>query len=160
MMSAEVAMDVEIVEQPARRLGTVRHIGPYHGIGQAFGRLGAALAAAQAASHAGEMLALFHDNPREVAAEALRSDAAVALPDDVPIPPGLVELRQPATTCAAVEHVGAYEQLGEVWGRLLGEWLPASGRRPAPAASYEIYLNDPRVTPKAELRTKLCLPLV
>lgn len=151
-------MQVEIVEQPARRLGTVRHVGPYHGVGQAFGTLGGLLAASGAEQHATEMLALYHDDPRAVAAEALRSDACVALPDGVPMPAGLVEQRLPAATCASIVHVGPYERLPAAWAQL-GQWLATSGRRGAERASWEIYLNDPRVTPPSDLRTQLCLPL-
>jgi AraC family transcriptional regulator len=158
MTRTEVRMQVDIVEQPARRLGTVRHVGPYHGVGQAFGTLGGLLASSGAEKDATEMLALFHDDPRTVAADTLRSDACVALPDGVPMPAGLVEQRLPAATCASIVHVGPYEQLPAVWAQL-GQWMGTSGRRPAEMPSWEIYLNDPRVTPPSDLRTQLCVPL-
>ena len=40
-------------------------------------------------------------------------------------------------------HVGPYEQLGDVWARFLGEWVPASGNRIGDGVSYEIYTNNP-----------------
>ena len=56
-------------------------------------------------------------------------------------------------------HVGPYEQLGDVWARLLGEWVPASGHRIGDGVSYEIYLNTPGEVPKEQLRTELYVPL-
>ena len=55
---------------------------------------------------------------------------------------------------------GPYEQLGDAWARMLGEWLPSSGRRISEAApSYEVYLNNPMTTPKNELRTEIRIPV-
>ena len=42
---------------------------------------------------------------------------------------------------------------------LLGTWLPGSGREPADAPIFEAYLDDPRDTAPAALRTDIHLPL-
>ena len=65
--------------------------------------------------------------------------------------------RQAATRSTV--HVGPYEQLGDVWARFLGEWVPASGNRIGDGVSYEIYTNTPGQVPKQELRTELYVPL-
>lgn len=154
-------MHVDITQEPARRLATVRHIGPYNQIGRAFGQLGQALGPAAGALFAGgaTMLALYHDAPDSVPPEALRADACVAVPDDFVLPPGLVEQRLPAGRYASTVHVGPYDQLGDVWQRFAGEWLPASGERAAASPAMETYLNNPETTPKAEWRTRLSIPL-
>jgi AraC family transcriptional regulator len=36
-------------------------------------------------------------------------------------------------------------------------WLPDSGREPANAPPYEVYLNDARTTPPEELLTEICI---
>ena len=41
----------------------------------------------------------------------------------------------------------------------MGEWLPASEHRVGDGPSYEIYLNDPRRTPREELRTEMYIPI-
>jgi AraC family transcriptional regulator len=105
------------------------------------------------------MIAIYHDDSEVVPLDQLRADAAVAVPGDFAIPNGLEEKRVPAGQFACTLHVGPYEQLGDTWARFMGEWLSASGHRVGRAPSYEIYLNDPRVTPKAELRAELYIPL-
>ena len=105
------------------------------------------------------MMAIYHDDPESVPADELPSDAAVVVPEDFAMAGGLVEQRLQSGPSACPVPVGTYERLGDTWARFLGEWLPASGRRLRIEPSYEIYRNDPRTTPKAELRTELFLPL-
>lgn len=154
-------MQVDIVEEPARRLGTVRHIGHYHDIGRAFGQLGQRLGAAAGPLFAGgaAMLGVFHDDPDTVPVDFLRSDASIVVPDDFVLPEGVTEQRLNGGRYATTVHTGAYEALAAVWERLRREWLPASGQQAASAPSFEIYLNDPGSTPKELLRTQLYLPL-
>ena len=57
-------------------------------------------------------------------------------------------------------HRGPYDRLHESYRWLFGQWLPSSGREPANRAVHEIYVNDPRTTPPADLVTHVCIPLV
>jgi AraC family transcriptional regulator len=153
-------MTVEIKDMPELRVGTVRHIGPYNQIPQAFQRLGAMVGpvAGLLRQQGAEMLAIYHDDPETVPPDELRSDAAVTVPADVPLPNGLVEQRLSGGRYACAVHVGPYEQLGDAWARFMGEWLPASGERVADGPSFEIYRNDPTTTPKTKLRTAMYIP--
>jgi DNA gyrase inhibitor GyrI len=56
-------------------------------------------------------------------------------------------------------HVGPYEQLPALWQQLFVEWLPGSGQRLRPTASFEIYRNTPEEVPPGELRTDLYVPI-
>ncbi len=153
-------MQVEISAHPARRLATVRHVGPYNQIGRAFAQLGQTLGPSMPVlAEQGAMLALYDDDPRSVSPEALRADAAMVVPEDFVLPPELTEQHLPAGRYASTVHVGPYEQLGDVWQRFMGEWLPASGERAAASPSVEMYLNNPETTLKAEWRTQLSIPL-
>jgi len=153
-------MEVKIDEYPELRVGTVRHIGPYIQINEAFERLGEIAGPARLFEKPGAlMVALFHDDPDSVPADQLRSDAAVVVPDDTRLPDGMTEQRIPAGEYASTVHIGPYEQLGDVWARFMGEWLPASGRRMNGGASYEVYYNTPMDTPKDKLRTEIRIPL-
>ena len=153
-------MQVDIEQKPAQRVATVRHIGPYNRINDAFEKLGALAGQAGLFHLAGaEMIALYYDDPESTPVEELRSDAGIAVPDDAALPPTLGDQRIAAGRYACTVYVGPYELLGDAWARFMGEWLPASGERVGDGASYEKYLNDPRTTPKAELRTEMCMPL-
>jgi AraC family transcriptional regulator len=153
-------MEVEITRMPEQRVAAIRHIGPYHEIGEAFGRLGEI--AGPAGLFAGPdaaMIALYHDDPESTPADQLRSDAGVRVTSDAALPKDLVEQRLPAGRYAKTVHVGAYDKLGDTWARFLGEWLPESGERLGSGPSYEQYVNDPRQTPKEKLLTEIYVPI-
>jgi AraC family transcriptional regulator len=157
--SGGTTMEVEIKDMPELRVGTVRHIGPYNQIPQAFERLGAIAGPAGLLRHAGSMMAIYHDDPETTPQDQLRSDAALVVPEGVNLPKGLVEQHIAGGRYARTVHVGPYEQLGDIWARFLGEWIPASGNRIGDGVSYEIYLNTPEHVTKKELRTELYVPL-
>jgi AraC family transcriptional regulator len=156
LAKGESEMDIEIVDRPELRLGTVRHVGPYNRVTEAFERLGEVEGVSELFQDPGvAMLAIYHDDPESTPQDELRADAAVVVPESTPMPEGLVEQRIPGGTFARYEHIGPYEELGDVWARLLGQWLPDSGYSIGPGGTYEIYRNDMREVPAEELRTDL-----
>jgi AraC family transcriptional regulator len=148
-------MDVNVRTQPELRVAGIRHIGPYHEIGRAFGRLGGLVGAPPAGA---QMIAVFHDDPETTPADRLRSDAGMTLPGSSTTPNGLIEQRIPAGRYASVVHKGPYEELPKVWAQLKKEWLPTSGHH-AGGPIYELYLNNPLTTAKPELLTEILLRL-
>ncbi|MFN8579716.1 MAG: GyrI-like domain-containing protein [Gemmatimonadaceae bacterium] len=105
------------------------------------------------------MIAIFHDDPESVAEAELRSDAGIVVPEDAKLPNELSETRVHAGRYAMTTHQGSYEGLGDVWSRLMGEWLPRSGERVGDGVSYEIYRNTPMDTPTEKLLTDIYVPL-
>ena len=153
-------MDVEIKEMPELRVGSVHHVGPYNQIPEAFGRLNAiAQRAGLFRSPGAAMIAIYYDDPETTPQEQLRSDAAIAVPNDATLPDGLDDQRIAGGRYARTEHVGPYEKLGDTWARFLGEWLPASGNRIGSGSMYEIYRNDPTKVKPSELKTDLYISL-
>ena len=154
-------MNVTIETMPELRVGAVHHTGPYNQISSAFAKLGQIVQTAGVAASADtRMLAIYHDDPETTPADALRAEAGMTLPSNATMPAGLDEHIVPAGRYAHATHIGPYERLGDVWARLMGEWIPASGERIADGPSYEIYANTPMDTPKDELRTEIYVPLV
>jgi AraC family transcriptional regulator len=150
-------MDVSIKQQPEVRVGTVRHIGPYDRISQAFERLSKVIAGVKRPPNP-QLLALYYDDPEATAADRLRSDAALSFPAGTDVPAGLIERRVPAGKYASLVHVGAYDGLPKAWATLKKE-VAARGLRATGAASYELYLNDPMSAAPSELRTELFMPV-
>jgi AraC family transcriptional regulator len=152
-------MDVEITSRPELRAVAIRHVGPYSRISEAFGRLGAIAGRAGLIRPGTTMMALYHDDPETTPEEKLRSDAALTIPADAKVPDGLTELMIPAGRYARMTHVGPYDNLGDAWARLMGEWLPSSGHRVGEGAAYEVYRNNPTDTKPSDLVTELYVPL-
>jgi AraC family transcriptional regulator len=149
-------MDVQIVNQPELRIAGIRHIGPYHEIGRAFGSLGGMLKGPPPAG--AQMIALFHDDPAVTPPDKLRSDAAITLIGQSSSAGGLIEQRVPAGRYAKTIHKGGYEGLPAAWNALKSEWLPTSGHKMG-HPSYEVYVNNPMTTEKSELLTEIYLRL-
>jgi AraC family transcriptional regulator len=92
------------------------------------------------------------------APERLRYDACIVVPEGFRVDGGPDEQVLAGGAHAVVVHRGPYERLPEVYGELMGRWLPASGRT-ARGVPYEIYRNDAQTTPPAELVTEIRVPL-
>ena len=60
-------------------------------------------------------------------------------------------------TVAVCLHVGPYSKIGAAYEALMA-WMAENRYEPAGPA-YEIYLNDPAVTPHSELQTQLVFPV-
>jgi AraC family transcriptional regulator len=58
----------------------------------------------------------------------------------------------PARRVAAIRHVGAYSDIGQVFARLFG-WAWPKGLVGASTETIGIYYDDPRSTPKEKLRS-------
>lgn len=152
-------MAVEIRDMPELRVATVRHVGPYDRISEAFARLGEAAGAARLFGPESAMIAIYHDDPEGTPAAELRSDAALVISRGANLPGDLGEQRLPAGRYACTVHRGSYRTLGDTWARLMGEWLPRSGYRVGEGPSYERYRNTPADVPEDQLVTELYVPL-
>jgi len=159
-IKGEPIVNVELKTMPELRVACVRHIGAYHRISEAFGRLGELAGRAGLIHGKPTMLAIYHDDPESTPEPELESDAGIVVPESATIPAGLTEQRLIAGRYACTLHVGPYETLGDAWARFMGQWLPRSGERLGPGASYEIYLNNPMEAPKEQLRTELYISLL
>lgn len=152
-------MDIDIQTMPELRVATVRHVGPYQHISEAFQRLGERAGRAGLIGQNGMMMAIYHDDPDATPPDELRSDAALVVEEGAMLPEGLGEARLPAGRYARATHRGAYARLGDSWARLLGEWLPASGHRLGAGKSYEVYRNTPMTVAEDALITELYVPI-
>jgi AraC family transcriptional regulator len=152
------AMQVEIVQKPALRVASIRHVGPYMQIHHAFQKLEQITKRTGLLEQGSAMVAIYHDDPDSTPPDQLRSDAGIVVPEGASLPSQLTEQRLPAGSYACTIHVGPYERLGDTWQRLMGEWIPSHGKR-VHGLSYERYLNMPGSVPKDELRTEICVPV-
>ena len=70
----------------------------------------------------------------------------------------LAQWSSPQTEALRVEHVGSYDHLGNAWSAA-HQFARCKRLRQKKTGSFEIYRNDPKDTPPAELRTEIFLPL-
>jgi AraC family transcriptional regulator len=150
---------VDITDQPPRRVAAVAHTGPYPEIGGAFDKLSAIITARGLWPAVRGGVAVYYDDPAAVEARALRSHAGFVMDEAAELPAGLDEVRLGAGPAAVLHFKGPYAGLQAGYDYLYGVWLPASGREPADAPVYEVYLNGPSDVPPEELLTDIVVPL-
>ena len=152
-------MKVEVVEQPALRLASVRHVGSYMRVNEAFQRLNDLVTKAGLSNRDSKLVGIYHDDPSTTPEEKLRSDAAITIPAKTKLPRGLTELTIPAGRYAHTTHVGPYAGLGDAWNHLRTEWLQKNKEKLGKGMSYEVYRNTPMNAKPDELVTDLYLSL-
>jgi AraC family transcriptional regulator len=150
---------VHIADQPARRVAAVAHTGPYPEIGGAFAKLSAIISARGLWPSVRGGVAVYYDDPAGVEGQALHSHAGFVLDEAAELPAGLDEVRLGAGPGAVLRFRGPYAGLEAAYGYLYGTWLAQSGREPADAPVYEVYLNGPADVPPEELLTDIVVPL-
>lgn len=153
----EVPDGVRIWNLPERRCAFARCTGPYAGVSVAWAQL-TEWARAQG-TMGPNLLGLVHDDPEVTPAERLRYDACLQVGPEIE-PAGDIGLQVVAGgPYAVLTHVGPYDSCEDTYRALVGAWAPTSGRELRPVPFVELYLNDPRFTAPADLRTEICLPL-
>ena len=146
------SITIETIEVKERRILCVRHIGPYQDISQAFTILEDELSTLGIRAEA--MLAVYHDNPAEIAQALLRSDAAVQVSEKHHIAiRRLTADRIAAGRFARWIHKGPYSGLHATWqaGYQSMHQLGLQSK----GVCYEEYLNDPCNTAPQALMTAI-----
>lgn len=151
--------DVTIREEPAMRLATLPHRGPYGAIGTVFDRLMAWAGARGLVGDDSRFIALYHDDPVSVPEKDLRSEAGITVPPGVEASEGVTIQDLPPTRVAVLVFKGPYAELEGAYSWIYRDWLPASGEEPADQPCREDYLNDCRTLPPSEWLTAIMVPL-
>ncbi|HOG65362.1 MAG TPA: AraC family transcriptional regulator, partial [Spirochaetota bacterium] len=154
MTAIKQAEEVRVSDDPAMTLAYVRHVGPYAGDGELFGRLFGRLCAwAGPRGFLGPdatMLTIYHDNPEIVDDEKLRISVCCSVPEgtkpDGDI--GIMEMAAGRNVHARFEL--STDEFGSAWNWLFSKWLPESGYQPDDRPCYEHYLNDPSTHPEGK----------
>jgi AraC family transcriptional regulator len=152
-------MNVKIQRIESMRVTFLRHIGPYHEVGATWDKLFPALGKEGLVGGDSLFVGICHDDPEVTPSKKIRYEACVTV-DESFTPMGDFGLQTiPGGEYAVTTHFGSYENLGETYAKLFGQWLPRSGRELRPLPCFEIYLNDPDSTEPEELLTDLHVPL-
>lgn len=153
-------MNLEIRTYPEIRVASLRHVGPYDEIGEAFGRLGAiAVQTGLLKDPCARMIAVYHDNPSGTPISELRSDAGLVVSQSAKIPDSLSEQIVPAGRYACTVYRGEYTGLPGVWSWMMKEAVQSAGANFAEGPSLELYLNNPMTTAQKDLLTQIRIPV-
>ncbi len=152
--------DVEIKEIPARKLAAIAHQGNYIEIGNTFQKVFMWGMKKQKINATSFGVGLYYDDPSQVPADQLRSEAGLVVDEDVSDESiGLRTLGVKGGRYAVLHFKGPYAELEKGYNYLFGPWLNEQGETPADEPAMECYLNDPQTTAPSELLTDICVAL-
>lgn len=155
-------LTVQVQNLPPMSVAYVRHIGPYKGNAELFGRL-----FGQLCGWAGPkgllgpdatFLSLYHDDPELTADPKLRLEVAVTVPPATPAE-GEIGRMELAGGRYAMARIAIQPQQYEAAWQALMSWLPESGFQPDDRPAMEIYRNDPKQDPEGRHILDLCMPV-
>jgi AraC family transcriptional regulator len=152
-------MNITIKQLSPVRVAFLRHGGPYHEVGQTWGRLTMLLGQEGLLGPGTRFLGISHDDPEITPPDRLRYDACVTV-DDAFQPAGEIGVQIIAGGAYAVAtHAGPYERLSRTYRAVMGQWLPRSGFGLRMVPCFEAYLNTPENTEAADLLTDVHVPV-
>ena len=159
--SGAAIMNVRIETLPERRIMRVRQTGPYKEAGTLAWKILCGWAGPKGLlGGTTTTLGIGHDDPTLIAPEKLRYDAAITVEAPMTAEPPVEADILPGGEYAIVTHKGPHDQLEEVYKRIMGQWLPQSGREMRDELwCFEVYRNNPYTTPPEELLTDIHVPL-
>lgn len=142
----EVTGHVEIVERTPTKVAYIRHVGPYQGDHELFGRLFSDLMR-WAGAHGlmgnpqAEVMCVYHDDPNVTEPEHLRVSVCITAREDTE--PGgevnLMTMEGGQYARAAFKLRG--DEYAAAWQMVYGSWLPESGFVPGDGPSFEVYAS-------------------
>ena len=164
MKNKEIQANVEIKDMAELHVAYIRHIGPYKGDQELFGRLFNKLmawAGPRGLLHFPEtkVMTIYHDNPDITDENRLRTDACITVPEDTQVEGEIGKVKIPAGKYAVAHFEITPDQYQDAWNAVYGGWLPESGYQPEDGPCYELYLNDPKQHPEGKHIVNICLPV-
>jgi len=152
-------MKVTIKHLEPMRVAFMRHIGPYNEVGKTWEEFTMFLGKEGSLGGDAQFIGICHDDPAVTPSDKIRYDACVTV-DKSFRAEGEIGLQTiPGDDYAVMTHFGPYEKLGESYAKLLGQWLPRSGRNLRSSPCFDLYLNSPENTEPEDLITDLYAPL-
>jgi AraC family transcriptional regulator len=159
LRSGGKTMQVAIKTLEPLRVAFLRHVGPYSDVGGTWDQLLATLGKDGWLGGDTMFLGICHDDPEVTPPGKIRYDACASV-DERFVPAGDVGVQVVAGgEYAVTTHIGPYNEVGGTYAKLLGQWLPRSGRELRSSPCFEVYLNDPHGTEPEDLITDLYAPL-
>jgi len=163
-MPNKAQIKIEVKELPSQQVVYVRHIGPYAGDTELFGRLYGKLM-----NWAGprdllcfpdtQILTVYHDDPNVTDESKLRTSACITITEDTEVGGEIGKMTLPGGKYAVAYFEINTDEFEQAWNTVCGEWLPQSGYQPDDRPCFEHCINDFREHPEKKHIVEICVPV-
>ncbi len=159
LRGGEDAMKIEVKKLERTRVAFVRHVGPYHEVGETWERLCDWAGKECLFGDEHRYFGASYDDPEITDSARLRYDACVTVAGEVQAD-GEIGVREiPAGRYAVALHVGPYENFSGTYAAIYRDYFAESGKEPGAPPCLEFYLNDPNGTEPEDLLTEVWVPI-
>lgn len=153
------AMKVTLKYISPLRVAFMRHTGPYNEVGKTWDEFLMHMGKEGLLGGNQQFIGICHDDPAVTSPKKLRYDACLTASESFCANGDIGVQTIPGGDYAVLTHFGPYHKLGESYARLLGQWLPRSGRNLRMTPCFEVYFNSPESTDPEDLVTDIYAPL-
>jgi len=154
-----ISHEVSVEEATPITATALRHVGAYAAIDQAFERIANWAVGKRYMGRRSRVFGVFYDDPTLIHTSKLRADACISSSQTMEVETPFHLTQIPSGRCAALTHTGPYAGVNGLYDWLIGSWLPANNEFPDDQPCFLEHLDNPRITPPAQVRTKLYVPL-
>lgn len=146
MANKNLKAEVEVNDWPEMEVAYVRHVGPYAGDAELFGRLSKTLfdwAGARKLINFPESkhIIIYHDDPHSTDESKLRTSVCLSVPAGTEVDGEIRKMTVAGGKYAVGRFTLSPAEYGQAWNYMYAEWLPQSGYRPDERAAFEHYPN-------------------
>ncbi|MBN1541970.1 AraC family transcriptional regulator [candidate division KSB1 bacterium] len=155
---------VEIKTLPEMTVAYLRHVGPYQGDSQLFGKLFDKLfkwAGARGLLRFPEtqVLSVYYDDPELTDHDKLRVDVCLTVPADTRTDGEIGKATLRGGRYAVARFELGSDQFQQAWDAVFVGWLPESGYQPDDGPCFELYHNNPDEHPDHKHIFDICVPV-
>lgn len=151
--------NIVVKEMPALCLVYTRHIGAFHLIGQAYGRLMKWAGPRGLLGWPGmKTVTVYHDDPSITDIDKLMQSACITVEKPVKTEGEFGYMELPACRCAVGRFEISDTEFEAAWNAVC-IWLSESGYQPADGYPYELYHNDHETHPERKFILDICVPV-
>ena len=155
---------IEVKQLPKTTVAYVRHIGPYKGDTELFGRLfGKVMNWAGSRNLINfpktKLITIYHDDPNITDENNLRISVCVTVPDDTETDGDIGKMVIQKGNYAIGDFEISVNEYEDAWHTMCGKWLPQSGYQFDDRPCFEICLNNPEEHPQNKHIIQICIPV-
>lgn len=159
-----IQAEVEVKDIPEFHVAYIRHVGPYAGDVELFGRLFGKLATWAGPrgllnSPDARFISVYHDSPEVTDESKLRTSICITVPEDTPVEGEIGKMTIAGGKYAVARFEIASDEYPDAWDAVFGGWMPESGYQPDDGPCYELYLNNPEEHPERKCIVEICVPV-